>query len=46
MDSNKKRNRYQRIYIQREKLLKDNNDPIANQATITGILHNNFDQIL
>ncbi len=43
MDSNKKRNRYQRIYTQLEKLLKDSNDPIANKATVAAVLHNKFD---
>jgi len=43
MDKTKKLNRYKRVYAQLDELLKNSNDPIANQSTIIAILHNKFD---
>lgn len=43
MDKTKKLNRYKRIYTQLEELLKNSQDPIANQSTILAILHYKFD---
>ncbi len=43
MDKTKKLNRYKRVYTQLEELLKNSDDPIANQSTILAILHNKFD---
>lgn len=43
MKTNIKRNRYQRIYLQLEELLKKSDDPISNKASIIAILHHKFD---
>ncbi len=43
MEQDKKRNRYNRIYIQLEKLLEPHNDPISAMSTINAVLHNKFD---
>ncbi|MCB2219983.1 MAG: GAF domain-containing protein [Bacteroidetes bacterium] len=43
MDTNKKKNRYDRIYNQLADLLEPHNNPIAAMATITAVLHHKFD---
>lgn len=43
MDNSKKQRRYQRLYLQLEKLLEKSNNPIANMATIVAVLHNKME---
>jgi len=43
MDKIKKQKRYQRLYLQLEKLLENSNKPITNMATIVAVLHNKID---
>lgn len=43
MDQQKKRNRYERIYDQLQKLLAPHDNPIASMATISAVLHHKFD---
>ena len=43
MYKTKKRNRYTRLYIQIEELLKNSFDPVSNMATIAAIMHHKFD---
>lgn len=43
MDSNKKRQRYQRIFTQIEGLLKKSSDPLARMNTVVAVLHHKFD---
>ena len=43
MDKEKKRNRYERIYIQLKDLLEPHNNPISAMATIAAVLQNKFD---
>lgn len=43
MDKLKMQRRYQRLYLQLEKLLEKSKNPIANMATIVAILHNKME---
>ena len=43
MDKEKKRNRYERIYIQLKDLLEPHNNPVSAMATIAAVLQNKFD---
>lgn len=43
MNKSKKQKRYQRLYLQLEKLLEKSNNPIANMATIVAVLHNKME---
>jgi L-methionine (R)-S-oxide reductase len=43
MDKLKKQGRYQRLFLQLEKMLNKNNNPISNMATIVAVLHNKIE---